>query len=284
MHVDHEFLVPRNHRGHGGVAILWRKTLSDVHKLSEFASHHHIGISVCNHLKIFSTYLPTRSGCTDIYKETLDHLNVIREKYSDNGILIFAGDMNGDLGTSDGSHATTTINEQGRILSHYLKSWNFVSAHLHLNTETSSHTYESESNSCISTIDHFLCPQHCLPFFSMCSTLSNLSTAANISDHIPLVSEVTVPVQVSQLSANHSRGPTLNWKKLSDEEIKSTYTQLLESKLSTLSPPNMNICRENPQCLDKYLQSLCETMLFPVRKQFRPKCTINTDILVGTLL
>ena len=153
------------------------------------------------------------------------------------------------------------INEQGQILSHYLKSWNFVSAHLHLNTETSSHTYESESNSCISTIDHFLCPQHCLPFFSMCSTLSNLSTAANTSDHIPLVSEVTVPVQVSQPSATHSRGPTLNWKKLSDEEIKSTYTQLLESKLSTLSPPNMNICRENPQCLDKYLQSLCETML-----------------------
>ena len=169
--------------------------------------------------------------------------------------------MNGDLGTSDGSHATTTINEQGRILSHYLKSWNFVSAHLHLNTETSSHTYESESNSCISTIDHFLCPQHCLPFFSMCSTLSNLSTAANTSDHIPLVSEVTVPVQVSQPSATHSRGPTLNWKKLSDEEINSTYTQLLESKLSTLSPPNMDICRENPQCLDKYLQSLCETML-----------------------
>ena len=27
MHVDHEFLVPRNRRGHGGVAILWPKTL-----------------------------------------------------------------------------------------------------------------------------------------------------------------------------------------------------------------------------------------------------------------
>ena len=209
MHVDHEFLVPCNRRGHGGVAILWQKTLPDVHKLSEFASHHHIGISVCNHLKIFSTYLPTRLGCT---------------------------------------------------------------AHLHLNTETSSHTCESESNSCISTIDHFLCPQHCLPFFSMCSTLSNLSTAANTSDHIPLVSEVTVPVQVSQPSATHSRGPTLNWKKLSEEEIKSTYTQLLESKLSTLSPPNMDICRENPQCLPTNICNLCVKLCFlPVRKQFRPK-------------
>ena len=122
LHVDHEFLVPHNRRGHGGVAILWWKILSDVHKLTEFASHHHIGISVCNHLKIFSTYLPTRSGCTDIYKEALDHLNVIREKYSDNGILIFAGEMNADIGTSDGPLATTTINEQGRILSHYLKA------------------------------------------------------------------------------------------------------------------------------------------------------------------
>ena len=78
---------------------------------------------MCNHLKIFSTYLPTRSGCTDIYKDTtLNHLNVIREKYSDNEILIFAGDMNADLGTSDGPLATITINEQGQILSHYLKS------------------------------------------------------------------------------------------------------------------------------------------------------------------
>ena len=216
---------------------------------------------MCNHLKIFSTYLPTRSGCTDIYKETLDHLNVIREKYSDNGILIFAGDMNGDLGTSDGPRATTTINEQGQILSHYLKSWNFVSAHLHLNTETSSHTYESESNSCISTIDHFLCPQHCLPSLNKCSTLNNLSSACNTSDHIPLVAEVTVPAQISQQPAIYPRGPTLNWKKMSDEEIRSTYTNLLETKLSTLPFPNIDSCRENPQIMDKYLQSLCEAML-----------------------
>ena len=88
MHADHEFLVPHNCRGHGGIAILWWKTHSDLHKLSEFASHHYIGISVYNHLKFLPhTYLPTRSGCTDIDKEALNHLNVTREKYSDNGIL-----------------------------------------------------------------------------------------------------------------------------------------------------------------------------------------------------
>ena len=50
-----------------------------------------------NHFKDFSAYLPTRSGCTDIYKEVLDHLNVIRKKYSDNGIL---RGVNADLGSS----------------------------------------------------------------------------------------------------------------------------------------------------------------------------------------
>ena len=214
-----------------------------------------------NHLKIFSTYLPTGSSCINIYKEALDHLNVIREKYSDNGILIFAGDMNADLGTSDGPLATTAINEQGRILSHYLKAWNFISAHLCQNTEDTSHTYESESNSCISTIDHFLCPQHCLPSFCKCSTLSNLTSATNTSDHVPLVAEVAVPVQVSQPSAIQLRGPTPNWKKLSEEEIRTAYTPLLESKLSTSSSPNLDTYRENPQCLEKYLQALCEAML-----------------------
>ena len=48
---------------------------------------------------------------------------------------------------------------------------------------------------------------------------------------------------------------------MSDEEIRSTYTNLLETKLSTLPFPNIDSCRENPQIMDKYLQSLCEAML-----------------------
>ena len=100
------------------------------------------------------------------------------------------------------------------------------------------------------------------------STLCNLTTVTNTSH---LVSEVTVLVQVSQPPTIHPRGPILNWKKLSDEEIKSTYTQLLEFKLSTLSSPNMDTCRKNPQCLDKYLQALCKAMLSPSQETILTK-------------
>ena len=159
----------------------------------------------------------------------------------------------------------TTINEQGRILSYYLKAWNFISAQLHLNTED---TYKSESNSCISTIDHFLCPLHCLPSFSKCSTLSNLTTAANTSDHVPLVAEVAVPVQISQPPAIHVRGPTLNWKKLSEEEIITTYTLLLKSKLSTLSSPNLDTAGKTHNAWTNTCKLCAKLCYLPVRKQY----------------
>ena len=76
---------------------------------------------------------------------------------------------------------------------------------------------------------------------------------------------------------NSSKRSTLNWKKLSDEEIGSTYT--LEFKLSTLSPPNMDTCRESTwtnTC------NLCVKLCFlPVRKQFWPSSTISIDTTTG---
>ena len=65
-----------------------------------------------NHFKDFSAYFPTRSGCTDIYKEVLNHLNVIREKYSDNGIL---RGVNADLGSSGGTVQTAAMVEKLKI-------------------------------------------------------------------------------------------------------------------------------------------------------------------------
>ena len=45
-------------------------------------------------------YLPTRSGCTDIFKEALDSLCVIVDMFS--GRAFFLGDFNADPGNSLG--------------------------------------------------------------------------------------------------------------------------------------------------------------------------------------
>ena len=90
---DLVYCAPRYQRGHGGVAILWRKNLYNVQKLKQFASHCCMGISIDNSTFIFSVYLPSRTGCTNSFKESLDTLQVIKEKLTPSGLLVFAGDL-----------------------------------------------------------------------------------------------------------------------------------------------------------------------------------------------
>ena len=62
---DAAYCAPRFCRGHGDVAIFWRKSLNGVQKLKQFANHRCVGITLDNNTSVFSVYLPTRSGCTD---------------------------------------------------------------------------------------------------------------------------------------------------------------------------------------------------------------------------
>ena len=51
-------------------------------------SNHHCGCYLDNDTSLFLVYLPTRSGCTDNFKESLDTLQVIKEKLDCSGIVI----------------------------------------------------------------------------------------------------------------------------------------------------------------------------------------------------
>ena len=91
-----------------------------MRKLKQFANHRCIGISIDNSIFIFSVYLPTSAGCTESFKEALDTLQVIKDKLNPSGLLIFAGDFNANPGASGSPASTTSVNEQGHILSIYL--------------------------------------------------------------------------------------------------------------------------------------------------------------------
>lgn len=106
-----------------------------------------MGINIADRKVIFSTYLPTRTGCTDAFKESLDFLQMIKSKLDGSTMVVFAGDLNAD----PGAEGVTKVNEQGQILNTYLRRWGYTSCHLHLNTAPSSHTYEADHNGCKST-------------------------------------------------------------------------------------------------------------------------------------
>lgn len=131
------FCRPRYLRGSGGVAIAWRKYLDKfIRKLDTSASHRVVGIQLQSQPRpvcFFSVYLPSRSGCTDVFRESLDYLDSLINLYGIDNDIVVLGNFNADLGLHGGPMATTSSNEQGRILHRYLHDWNFFSVHLHLN-------------------------------------------------------------------------------------------------------------------------------------------------------
>ena len=117
---DDLYCRPRYLRGHGGVAIAWRKSLDHhIRKLDNSSSHRVVGISLQAQPRpicLLSVYLPTCTGCTDIFKESLDYLDSMINLLGYENDVFILGDMNADLGLTGGPMASTHINEQGKIL------------------------------------------------------------------------------------------------------------------------------------------------------------------------
>ena len=116
---DPVFCRPRNIRGHGGVdKCVTKLTLPNTHRV--------IGIQLLSLPRptcFLSVYLPSRSGCTDDFKEALDYIDAVINTYGfDNDIVIL--DMNADIDSS--AEPTTSPSEQGCILSAYLARCNIT--------------------------------------------------------------------------------------------------------------------------------------------------------------
>ena len=247
------------------MAIFWRKNLYQVQKLKQLANHRCVGITLDNNTSVFSVYLPSRSGCTDNFKESLDMLQVIKEKLDPSGIVIFAGDLNVDPGTHGGPLSTTPVNEQGRILARYIQSWGFTSAHLHLSDTPSSHTFENPSKQCKSTIDHFICASRHLPYFTSCHVIHDHPT--NTSDHCPIVAEVERDILLCHHLKKKKR-TTYNWKKLSKKQIVESYSVALHDRLKEMNLPSTS---DNPSTLEEYLKNICSAMHKACAKTIPPK-------------
>ena len=264
---DSVHCVPRLIKGHGGVALGWRSTLDDYVSLIPFVSSCRMVGVKCDlsqrPLFIISTYLPSRSGCTDIFKETLDQLEAAILLLPPGAEIIIMGDLNADLGHLGGPMACTHINEQGKILYRYLTKWNFISTHLHLQPTTSSYTYESDAHSTQSTLDHILCPKYMLPKFILSYTI--IEEPLNTSDHNPVFATLRKEHYSSHppqgLNASSFSPP--NWSASSKEDIHRLYTTPLQHSLKPLlhNMPLPSSLAHNPTLIDHFLQSFTSALL-----------------------
>ena len=159
--------------------------------------------------------------------------------------------------------ACTPCNEQGRILSRYLRRWNFLSVHLHLSPSPATSTFVSEAHGSSSTIDHILCPAHLLSSFSECAVEDD--APLNMSDHLPILSRLklclTIPTDSSPTcSAENGAPPRPNWDKLSRTEIDELYTTPLEEAISTIPLRSPDDYVADPNLIDVQLAALTDAM------------------------
>ena len=87
---------------HGGVALLWKYSISDfVTPIKSIQSDRIVGIkcefSDCRPLSILGVYLPSCNHTLDEFQECLDLLWALYESLSADGFVIVLGDVNGDL-------------------------------------------------------------------------------------------------------------------------------------------------------------------------------------------
>ena len=84
---------------HGGVALLWKRTIDDfVTPLKNIESDRIVGIRCdfndCDPLFILSVYLPSSNSAIDEFKEYLDFLLALYDSLSDKGHVLVLGDFN----------------------------------------------------------------------------------------------------------------------------------------------------------------------------------------------
>ena len=127
---------------HGGVALLWKRTIDDfVTPLENIESDRIVGILCdfdnCDPLFILSAYLPSSNRTIDEFKECLDFLWALYDSLSDKT----CGDFNGDLGDSLGDKGKYPPNQRGSKPLDFANYFNFCPANFLSNCDGPLETY-----------------------------------------------------------------------------------------------------------------------------------------------
>ena len=202
---------------------MWRKdldyTISQVD--IDIKTDRCIGIEIRmkNHLPLylFNVYLPSTNTCISYYQEVLDTLQVIYDTYCEQGIVMFAGDLNGQLGSLSNRRIIQTANIRGQCIEDFLSQNNLLSLVADVRCTGPIYTFWSDSNNGIcSQLDHFLLSNEYRSIIEWCKVVDD--NDMNTSDHVPIVCCVKW-----NIPRYHTKSRLIyNWSKVDTDMYKQT--------------------------------------------------------------
>ncbi|XP_069138863.1 uncharacterized protein [Argopecten irradians] len=233
-------------RGFGGLAILWRKEINVCPIESECNDR----VICCSlqlenrsHVFVIGTLMPSTNVSIGVYKETLEHISDLLDKYSQYGHVIIAGDFNAQISKQFGSKNHLRPNDRGEILEPFIVDKDLVSINSQAWANGGTSTFVSKTGNG-SLIDHMFIESRRVDCVEECSTLDD--NYLNVSDHLLIRIRYRTPLLVRE----HAGNPyAVNWKKCSAAQL-TRYSSQVSALLREPFPRNTDTASvDHLQCL-----------------------------------
>jgi exonuclease III len=243
-------------RPHGGIAILWKKTLGKC-KITDFSDNRMMVFELqCGEksLLFVNVYMPCCSE--DNYPDFLYYLGKINSIVTDSNspYVYVLGDYNANICKPETERSHTF----GIELKEFCLNEGLVLSDV-LFCDDNSYTFYSEAHHSVSWLDHIVCSA------SAHNLIENVwvDYSKVSSDHHPLLASINLSdiVHNDELSDNNSKNHSniVKWDRLSSDDILS-YRHITENTLSSVEINHDMILCDNPTCTNQTHKNAIERM------------------------
>lgn len=143
--------------------------------------------------------MPSTNVSIGVYKETLEHISDLFDKYSQYGHVIIAEDFNAQISKQFGSKNHLRPNDRGEILEPFIVDKDLVSINSQAWANGGTSTFVSKTGNG-SLIDHMFIESRRVDCVKECSTLDD--DYFNVSDHLPIRIRYRTPLLVREHAGN----------------------------------------------------------------------------------
>ncbi len=219
--------------GHGGVAILWNKTIScKVKPLRDLGTDRICAVELFTDrgsMYIIGVYLP-HAGCTNAnYQQHLDALEYMIEEVGHGGEVVVIGDFNAHFGTEERfPRGWGRTSPNGKRLRDMAKRCGMTLVDMTSLCKGPNHTFENERGH-MSYVDHCMVSGRPVCNVKSCDVLDDV---LNTSDHLAITCMIDIQgILMRDMGNIPIPNPKVAWHKMSKSDIEQNYSTVVDSKL-----------------------------------------------------
>lgn len=219
-------------RGKGGVAILWRKSLSyQIEILDDIGNDRiiciRVNLSMSQHIYIVCVYMPSSNVSLSNFKSHMERLEDVINQLFYRGKVVVMGDFNAHIGCHGGPRSFNRLNDKGRLLVDAMIRLNLISVNSQEFAEGPTETFFANDGLCLTTVDHILLHPESIHLVTSCKV--GTDHCKNLSYHLPIYCKLNVPVE--QCHPKKCTRTQVAWKCINNSKILQRYQSAIKRNL-----------------------------------------------------